>query len=111
MADICYRRWWAGRPVVSPLHVAAEELSQLIQRSLLLAEQDAAAALPAVKPGPHWSVRQIIDERPSGNPEFHLIIYKVLEGSGVNRSGSCCRSEFARWIGSERQSRQSALLR
>lgn len=120
-------------PAVSPQHVAAamqqlnvvidvgaEELSQLIQRSLLLAEQDAAAALPAVKlghiycndkPGPHWSVRQIIDERPSDNPEFDLVIYKVLEGSGVNRTGSCCRSEFARWIGSERQSRQSALLR
>lgn len=102
------------------IDVDAEELSQLIQHRLLLAEQDAEAALPAVKlghiycndkPGPHWSVRQIIDERHSDNPEFDLVIYKVLEGSGVNSSGSCSRSEFARWIGSERQSHQSALLR
>ena len=57
------------------------------------------------RPGQQWSVRQIIDERPSDTPEFDLVIYKIVEGNGLNRTGSCTRTEFARWVGSELQPR------
>ena len=47
----------------------------------------------------------IIDERPSETPEFDLVIYKIVDGNGLNRTGSCTRTEFARWVGSELQPR------
>ena len=47
----------------------------------------------------------IIDERRSDNPEFDLVIYKVVDGKSLNRTGSCTRTEFARWVGSELQPR------
>lgn len=53
------------------------------------------------RPGPEWSVRQIIEERPSANPASDLVIYRVLKGAQKNRVESCTREEFARWAGSE----------
>ncbi|RTL58119.1 MAG: HPP family protein [Rhodocyclaceae bacterium] len=115
------QRW----PTVSGEHLSAamdslnvvidvnpEELQEIVQHALELAQQELDAALPTVtmgryysnnKPGQQWSVRQIVDERRSDNPEADLVVYKVVEGSGLNRTGSCTRTEFARWVGRELQ--------
>lgn len=47
--------------------------------------------------GEAWEVRQIIDEARSDNEKNDMVIYRVVEGRGVRSSGSCLRSEFARW--------------
>ena len=86
------------------------ELGQIIEQSMQIARESGSVRLPEVKlghiycndsPGPQWSVRQIVDERPSDNPEFDLVIYRTLEGLGKSRQGSCRRDAFAQWIGSE----------
>lgn len=96
------------------IDVSPEEMGELIQQTLAIAQQQQEATLPVVqlgrfycndRPGQQWSVRQIIDERRSDNPEFDLVIYKVVDGNGLNRTGSCTRTEFARWVGSELQPR------
>ena len=96
------------------IDVSPEEMGELIRQTLTIAQQQQEAALPAVRlghyycndrPGQQWSVRQIIDERRSDNPDFDLVIYKVVDGNGLNRTGSCTRTEFARWVGSELQPR------
>lgn len=94
--------------------VSPDEMGELIHQTLDIAQREQDASLPEVRlgryycndlPGQQWSVRQIIDERRSDNPEFDLVIYKVVDGSGLNRTGSCTRNEFARWVGSELQPR------
>jgi CBS-domain-containing membrane protein len=110
-------------PVISEAHIEAAmdrlnvvidinpgELGQIIEQALQISRESAARLGPAVllghsycndRPGPEWSIRQIVDERPSDNPEFDLVIYKIQEGAGKGRSGSYTRREFAEWIGSE----------
>jgi len=56
------------------------------------------------QPGPEWSIRQIIDDRPSPSPDFDLVVYRVTGGAAKGRVGSCTRSEFADWARSEVQS-------
>jgi hypothetical protein len=82
---------------------------------MAVAQKQRDAELPEVRrghyycndrPGQQWSVRQIIDERRSDNPEFDLVIDKVVDGTSLNRTGSCTRTEFARWVGSELQPRE-----
>ena len=96
------------------IDVSPEEMGELIRQTLSIAQREQDAHLPAVRlghyycndrPGQQWSVRQIIDERPSETPEFDLVIYKIVDGNGLNRTGSCTRTEFARWVGSELQPR------
>ncbi|MGB8882884.1 MAG: HPP family protein [Azonexus sp.] len=96
------------------IDVDPKEMSEIIRQTLAVAQKQRDAELPDVKlghyycndrPGQQWSVRQIIDERRSDNPEFDLVIYKVVDGKSLNRTGSCTRSEFARWVGSELQPR------
>lgn len=96
------------------IDVSPEEMGELIRQTLAIAQREQDAHLPAVRlghyycndrPGQQWSVRQIIDERPSETPEFDLVIYKIVDGNGLNRTGSCTRTEFARWVGSELQPR------
>jgi CBS domain-containing membrane protein len=96
------------------IDVSPEEMGELIQQTLAIAQQEQEAVLPVVqlgrfycndRPGQQWSVRQIIDERRSDKPDFDLVIYKVVDGNGLNRTGNCTRSEFARWVGSELQPR------
>lgn len=96
------------------IDVNPEEMGELIQQTLDIAQRDRDGRLPEVRlgryycndrPGQQWSVRQVIDERRSDNPEFDLVIYKVVDGNGLNRTGSCTRTEFARWVGSELQPR------
>lgn len=95
--------------------VNEEELRGIIDHALEAAARDARMKLPVVRlgrfysndrPGQQWSVRQIIDERRSEDPRQDLVIYKVVDGDGQNRTGSCTREEFARWVGSELQPRR-----
>ena len=92
------------------IDVSPGEMGELIRQSLIIAQQTQDAGLPEVKlghyysndlPGQQWSVRQIVDERRSDNPEFDLVIYRVVDGKGLDRTGSCTRAEFARWVRSE----------
>ena len=90
------------------LDITPAELGQVVEHAMQVARH--SEELPEVRlghiycndqPGPQWSVRQIVDERPSSNPDFDLVVYQVLEGARKNRLGSCTRHEFARWVGSE----------
>lgn len=92
------------------IDISPAELGQVVEQAMQIARQGRQHGLPEVllghiycndQPGPQWSVRQIVDERPSANPEFDLVVYQVLEGAGKNRFGSCPRDEFARWASSE----------
>lgn len=92
------------------------EVGQIIEQIFHHARAPGNRPLPEVKvgrsycndvPGPLWSIRQVVDERPSDNPEFDLVIYKTLEGAGKNRSDNCTRSEFAQWVGYELESDNS----
>jgi CBS domain-containing membrane protein len=96
------------------IDVTPGEMSELLRQTLAVARERRDAALPDVVlgryycndlPGQQWSVRQIVDERRSDNPDLDLVIFKVVDGQGLNRTGSCTRSEFARWVGSELQPR------
>lgn len=49
------------------------------------------------KHGAEWSVRQIIDESNSDNPQRDMVIYRVVEGQGLKSADSCTRTEFAQW--------------
>lgn len=49
------------------------------------------------KHGAEWSVRQIIDESNSDNPQRDMVIYRVVEGHGLRSADSCTRTEFAQW--------------
>jgi len=49
------------------------------------------------KHGADWSVRQIIDESHSPNPDKNMVIYRVVEGRRVGSAHSCTRAEFAGW--------------
>ena len=47
--------------------------------------------------GAEWSVRQIIDEAKSADPNKDMVIYKVVEGVGLKNADSCTRAAFAKW--------------
>ncbi len=49
------------------------------------------------KHGAEWSVRQIIDEAQSDDPKKDMVIYRVVEGQGLQSADSCTRTEFAEW--------------
>lgn len=49
------------------------------------------------KHGAQWSVRQIIDEAKSDDPKKDMVIYRVVEGQGLQSADSCTRSKFAQW--------------
>jgi len=53
------------------------------------------------KHGRKWSVRRIIDESCSTEPNKDMVIYRVVEGQGFNTAHSCSRSEFSRWAARE----------
>lgn len=92
------------------LDVGTDELRQVVHRALAIAQSSADSRLPQVKaghfycndrPGQQWSVRQIIDEHRSANPDEDIVIYRIVAGRGLDRTGRCTRIEFARWVGSE----------
>lgn len=47
--------------------------------------------------GGDWSVRQVVDESSSSDPEKDMIIYKVVAGAGRRHSGTLTRTAFASW--------------
>jgi len=49
------------------------------------------------KHGAEWSVRQIIDEAISDDPQRDMVIYRVVEGYGLKSADSCTRTEFSKW--------------
>ncbi len=53
--------------------------------------------------GKEWSVRQIIDEHPSDDPEKDMVIYRVVEGLGLRSAGSCTRTQFSLWAARQLQ--------
>ncbi|WP_424193707.1 HPP family protein [Ampullimonas aquatilis] len=92
------------------IDTSTDELRALFDLANNAAQQRQQAALPLVqlgkfycndRPGQQWSVRQIVDERRSDDPELDLVIYKVVDGYGLHNHGNCTRNEFARWVGSE----------
>lgn len=92
--------------------VSSEELREVIEQSLWLAREghEAQGRIFSVgryygsrRSGRHWSVRQIINE----HPERSVLDYRVVEGRGRHRNGSCSRAEFARWAGRELHPRKS----
>ncbi|WP_019557837.1 HPP family protein [Thiomicrorhabdus arctica] len=44
-----------------------------------------------------WSMRQIIDESPSTDPQKDFVIFKQIAGQQATRSDCITRSEFAQW--------------
>lgn len=90
------------------LDVTPAEIGQVIERAMRAeAQADQIQAIEVGRcycndqHGPEWSVRKIVDERPSPTPDFDLVVYQVLRGAQRGRVGSCSRSEFARWACSE----------
>ena len=53
------------------------------------------------KHGGEWSVRQVIDESQSSKPANDMVIYRVVEGSGLRSADNCSREDFARWAARE----------
>lgn len=47
--------------------------------------------------GEDWSIRQVVDESQNVDPEKDLVIYKVVAGKDLRKSGVSTRAEFARW--------------
>lgn len=89
--------------------VDPDELQEVIEQSLLLA-REAHGASPdfavgrcygSRRPGRHWSVRQIVERHSGERPEHDVFVFRVVDGKGRHRQGSCTRAEFARWAGRE----------
>lgn len=85
--------------------ITMEDLQTLIQRSLEYS-QDKQLTVQQIrlgryytngKHGPEWSVRRIIDESQSSDPNKDMVIYRIIEGNGAKTADSCTRSDFARW--------------
>jgi CBS domain-containing membrane protein len=53
--------------------------------------------------GPHWSVRQVLDESPSSDPDKDSVIYRTVAGENRRHAGTCTRREFAAWARHEVQ--------
>jgi len=49
------------------------------------------------KHGGEWSVRKIIDEACSNDPEKDMVIYHIVEGQGLKSEDSCTRLVFSQW--------------
>jgi CBS-domain-containing membrane protein len=47
--------------------------------------------------GADWSVRQVVDESTSDDPERDMVVFKVVAGKGLRSSGMVTRTEFAQW--------------
>ena len=91
------------------MDVTIDDLQRLIQLSLEHARNQHLTDRQIVldhfytngKHGPEWSVRRIIDEASSADPQKDMVIYRVVEGSGFNSCDSCTREEFSRWAARE----------
>ena len=91
------------------IDVTTEDLHHLMKLSLEHAEKQRLVAADIIlghyyangKHGGEWSIRQIIDESSSPDPEKDMVIFRVVEGNGLRQADSCTRDEFARWASHE----------
>ena len=67
------------------------------QRHLLPAHIVLGHYYSSVEHGDGWSVRQIVDESHSPDPQKDMVVYKVVAGAESRTSGVVTRTEFARW--------------
>ena len=89
--------------------VTNEDLQRLFSLSLMHAKRQLLRAADIKlghfytngRHGSEWSVRRIIDEHCSPDPNKDMVIYRVVEGQGFNTADSCTREEFARWAARE----------
>jgi hypothetical protein len=93
----------------SYIDVSEEDLLRIYE---LATGQAVMRHLPpdSIKPGSYysngevatdWSVRQVVDESPSDDPERDMVVFKVVAGNGMPGSGVSTRTEFARWARDE----------
>ena len=91
------------------IDITTEDLQQLLELSLYHADHQQLTSKQILlghfytngKHGAEWSVRQIIDESGSSDPDKDMVIYKVVEGHGLRNADSCSREDFARWANRE----------
>lgn len=89
--------------------VTVEELQTLIERSLQYEHGKTihphhikvGRFFANGKPGAEWSVRKVIDEIHSNNPEHDVVVYEIVEGSGERLKDSCTRSDLSKWAAFE----------
>lgn len=88
--------------------IGTDELQEVIAHSLAIAREESRGTGFAVgrcygsrRTGRHWSVRKIVGVRPGNGAEGDILFYRIVEGRGRNRQGSCSRAEFLRWAGRE----------
>jgi len=89
--------------------ITSEDLQRLFSLSLMHAQRQRLSAADIKldhiytngRHGPEWSVRRIIDEHCSPDPNKDMVIYRVVEGRGFNTADSCTREEFVRWAARE----------
>ena len=48
--------------------------------------------------GEDWSVRQVVDESASTDPDKDMVVYKTVAGRGLRTSGVLTRREFTHWV-------------
>ena len=98
--------------------VSPEELREVVEQSLLLAraaqQETAGTPLLAVghcyggrRSGRHWSVREIVELQSGDGTRPATVTYRVVEGKGRHRRGSCSRKEFLQGLGHELRPRQA----
>ena len=91
------------------MDVTIEDLQRVIKLSLQHAQHQRLSSKQILlnhfytngHHGPQWSVRRIIDESASDDPNKDMVIYRVVEGDRFNTADSCTREEFARWSARE----------
>ncbi len=87
------------------IDVSVDELQYLMTRTLqkMKVEQFAELTLQRDrfysngKTGQALSVRQLVDESPSDNPDYDMVVYRIATGQGAGLSDSCTRQEFLHW--------------
>ena len=95
-----------------------EELQKIFQLSMQYASSakvsreqvDVGKYFANGRPGADWSVREIIDQTQSNNPLHDIVVYRVVEGSGLHLIDSCTRGEFIAWASREVQRNQADLV-
>lgn len=96
---------YALRKMESFVDVSEQDLKQIYELALHHAESARMKPDQIIlgrfysngRTGSDWAVRRVIDESGSDIPEKDRIIFRVSAGAGANTTGTCSRSEFAKW--------------
>jgi hypothetical protein len=96
MWECCRRLWWFLGIEPEGVSWAERAVSALggflgIGATALMSFKVSGAS------GADWSVRQIIDQSRSRDPEHDMAVYRVVDGRGLRSADRCTRREFARW--------------